>query len=82
MDQCFTPGCYAVKGGAIEAGGHLLEKVADALLARGATRLILACTEVPVALESIRSRHLPISIDTNRALAKACVEYWQTVRNT
>jgi len=80
LDQWFTPGCYAVKGGDVEAGGRLLEQVAEASLARGATRLILACTEVPIALESIRSKHLPISIDTNRALAKACVDYWQQVR--
>ncbi len=80
LDQWFTPGCYAVKGGDVEAGGRLLEKVAEALLARGATRLVLACTEVPIALERIASRHLPISIDTNRALARACVEYWQEAR--
>ena len=33
-----------------------------------------------VALEAIGSRHLPISIDTNRALARACVDYWQQHR--
>jgi len=81
LDQLFTPGCYAVKGGDVEAGGRLLERAAEALLARGATRLILACTEVPIALERIASRHLPISIDTNRALARACVDYWQQARH-
>lgn len=80
MDALFTPGCYAVKRGEVEAGGRLLEQAADALLARGATYLVLACTEVPVALEAIGSRHLPISIDTNRALARACVDYWQQHR--
>ena len=81
IDQYFTPGCYAVKRGAIETGGQLLESAAEALLARGARRLILACTEVPLALEHIKSRHLPISIDTNRALARACVDYWQEMRH-
>ena len=80
LDEWFTPGCYAVKGGDVAAGGVLLEKAADALVARGAACLLLACTEVPVALESVQSRHLPISIDTNRALARACVTYWQGAR--
>lgn len=81
MEALFTPGCYAVKRGEIDAGGRLLEAAAEALLARGATRLVLACTEVPVALERVASRHLPLCVDTNRALARACVDYWQQVRS-
>jgi aspartate racemase len=80
METLFTPGCYAVKRGEVDAGGRLLEAAAEALLARGATRLVLACTEVPVALERVASRHLPLCVDTNRALARACVDYWQQVR--
>ena len=80
LETLFTPGCHAVKRGAVEAGGRLFEALADALLARGAQRLVLACTEVPIALSRIASRHLPISIDTNRALARACVDYWQQAR--
>lgn len=80
LDTLFTPGCYAVKRGDVEAGGHLLEDAAQALIARGAKRLVLACTEVPLALERIGSHHLSISIDTNRALARACVRYWQQAR--
>jgi aspartate racemase len=79
IDTFFVPGCYSVKRNAVEAGGRLLERAADALAGRGATRLILACTEVPLALESIRSRHLACSIDTNLALAKACVDYWMNL---
>ena len=80
LDTLFTPGCYAVKRGEVEAGGHLLEAAVQALIDRGAKRLVLACTEVPLALERIGSHHLSISIDTNRALARACVAYWQQAR--
>ena len=80
LDTLFTPGCYAVKRGDIEAGGRLLEAAAQALIDRGARRLVLACTEVPLALERIGSRLLPFCIDTNRALAQACVAYWLQVR--
>ena len=80
VERLFMPGCYAVKSGDLEAGGRLLEACAEALLARGATRLVLACTEVPLALEHIGSAHLHLCIDTNRALAAACVNYWQQNR--
>ena len=82
VDRLFTPGCYAVKGGEVESGARLLEAVADALCERGATHLILGCTEVPLAFERIASRHLSLGVDTNRALAKACIEYWQAARES
>ena len=81
VERLFTPGCYAVKGGDVEAGGRLLEAVGEVLCQRGATHLILGCTEVPLAFERIRSPLLAVSIDTNRALAKACIDYWQQVRS-
>ena len=81
VERFVTPGCYAVKAGDVEAGGKLLDAVGDSLCERGATHLILGCTEVPLAYERIRSRYLPVSIDTNRALARACIDYWQVARN-
>lgn len=80
MDTLFTPGCYAVKRGEFAAGATLLEQAAQRLVARGAQRLVLACTEVPLAFERIGSALLPISIDSNRALALACVRYWDEAR--
>lgn len=80
MDALFTPGCYAVKRGEFAAGAALLEQAAQRLVARGAQRLVLACTEVPLAFERIRSPLLPISVDSNHALALACVRYWQQAR--
>lgn len=76
VERLFTPGCYAVKAGDVEAGAQLLEAVGDALPERGATHLILGCTEVPLAYERIRSVHLPLYVDTNRALAGACIDAW------
>ena len=80
MDALFTPGCYAVKRGEFAAGGALLEQAAQCLMARGAQRLILACTEVPLAFERIGSALLPAGVDSNRALALACVRYWEQAR--
>jgi aspartate racemase len=80
MDALFTPGCYAVKRGEFAAGAALLEQAAQCLVARGAQRLVLACTEVPLAFERIQSTLLPVSVDSNRALALACVRYWEQAR--
>ncbi|SMF53918.1 cysteate racemase [Pseudogulbenkiania subflava] len=76
LDRWFTPGCYAVKRNALPLAGNLLEQVAEALVGQGATRLILACTEVPVALAAINSPLQAVSIDPAVALAKAVLAYW------
>jgi aspartate racemase len=77
MDALFVPGCYAIKRGAVNEGGSLLEALAETLAARGATRLLLACTEVPVGLERIGSPLLPICIDPTLALAQACIAHYR-----
>lgn len=82
IEKLFVPGCYAVKRNALEEGGRLLEEAAEHLLDRGATHLLLACTEVPVALAAIGSPLLDLSVDTNRALARACVAYWAAERRS
>lgn len=76
MASLFVPGCYAVKRGELDAGGRLLERIGEALVAAGATRLVLACTEVPVGLERIHSPLLPVCIDPTLALARACIAHW------
>ncbi|MFP1908216.1 aspartate/glutamate racemase family protein [Lonsdalea quercina] len=80
MEELFVPGCYAVKRGELVEGGVLLEQLAERLADRGATRLILACTEVAPALAAVNSRWQTRSIDTTQALAQACVELWQQSR--
>lgn len=77
MATLFVPGCYAIKRGEVAAGGRLLESLAQALVARGATRLVLACTEVPVGLERIDSALLPLCVDPTLALAQACIAHWR-----
>ncbi|MCG8710239.1 aspartate/glutamate racemase family protein [Brenneria sp. 4F2] len=80
LRQWFVPGCYAVKRGELQTGGALLHQLAERLTARGANRLVLACTEVPPALVAVASTHLSIAIDPTEALAQACVRLWQRAR--
>lgn len=81
MTDWFVPGCYAVKRGELHAGGELISLLGEALLQRGAERLVLACTEVPPALAAIRSPLLQLSIDPTRALAQAAVRLWLAYRD-
>lgn len=80
LENLFVPGCYAVKRGALREGGELLSLQAQALVERGAQTLILACTEVPVALRAIDSPFLSYSIDPAQALAERCSAIWQEYR--
>jgi len=80
LEQWFVPGCYAVKRGDLQQGGALLTQQAQALLSRGAELLILACTEVPVALQAVNAPFQSISLDPAQALAERCSSLWQAHR--
>ncbi|ROP60111.1 aspartate racemase [Enterobacter sp. BIGb0383] len=82
LAEWFVPGCYAVKRGALREGGVLLSLLADALLARGAERLVLACTEVPVALRAVAASSLAQSLDPAQALAQRCAKIWLAQRHS
>ncbi|HEY0209888.1 aspartate/glutamate racemase family protein [Acerihabitans sp.] len=81
MREWFVPGCYAVKRGDLRGGGELLSRLAEALTARGAARLILACTEVPPAFAAIDSPWRKVSVDPTLALAGAAARLWLAHRD-
>lgn len=76
MDDLVLPGIEQVKAGQAAQGGHLIEQAVNRLLARGASMVILACTETPVALDVIESSVRPRCIDSTAALARCCVRWW------
>lgn len=61
----------AVKAGEIERGVGLLAPVLEALARSGATRVVTACTELPILSERIDAG--PQIVDPTAALARACV---------
>ncbi|HET7160089.1 MAG TPA: amino acid racemase [Burkholderiales bacterium] len=65
----------AVKRGSLEDAGRMLERAAALLFERGIESVILGCTELPVALDAIRSAVVPRCIDATRALARECVAW-------
>lgn len=82
LAEWFVPGCYAVKRGKLEEAGELLSLQALALLARGAQQLVLACTEVPVALRAVDAPFLSLTHDPAQSLAERCSRLWQDYRLT
>jgi len=76
-DRAVQPAIDAVKRGATEEGGRLLEPVIASELERGAAAVVLACTELPIALDAIGSPLRARCIDSTDALARACVRHWK-----
>ena len=81
LDQWFVPGCYAVKRGALQEGGQLLSQQAQALLERGAEYIIMACTEVPIALQAVNAPFSHLTLDPAQALAERCAKLWLEYQN-
>jgi aspartate racemase len=76
-EAAVEPAIDAVKRNASVDGGRLIAPVVEALLGRGASCVVLACTEVPVALDAIASSLRAHTIDATAALARACVRTWR-----
>jgi aspartate racemase len=70
-----VPAIALVKQGRSAEAGRLLEPAIEDLLSRGAVSVILACTELPVALGAIGSSYLDRVIDPTRTLARAAVAW-------
>lgn len=68
----------AVKGGRIDEARAWLKRAAHALIDRGADALLMACTEIPVALAGV-ALDVP-AIDPTEALARASVDWWLAAR--
>ena len=74
QENSVMAGIRAVKAGNIECGAERLIKAADHLRALGAEKIILACTEIPLAL-SYAGYCDETVIDATDALAIACVDW-------
>jgi aspartate racemase len=66
-------GIAATKTGDLEAARALVQSAVDSLRRRGASHIVLACTELPLALGHEATLADAGLIDANRALARACV---------
>jgi aspartate racemase len=67
------PGIRAIKAGRLDEGTRLHQMAAKALVDRGATSIIMGCTEIPIALAG-REVGVPL-VDSTLALAHACIAW-------
>lgn len=73
VQEDITASIAAVKAGDVGGGRELASRAAHRLLDSGATRLLLACTELPVAMAG--TQLASSSIDATTCLAMACVSF-------
>jgi aspartate racemase len=74
IQERITEAILAVKAGDVARGTALAVEASDAMLGLGADRLLLACTELPVAMKDMpQEQHC---IDATACLAEACVAFW------
>ena len=79
LEQCVLPAIAAVKAGREQSAGEFLLPVLGGLEARGAGGVIVACSELPLALDPlVACGRLAESscLDATRSLARACVRFW------
>ena len=77
MTALVLPAIALVKAGRAKEGGQMIEQAVQALMARGAATIVLACTETPLALDAVQSPLRANCVDSTGALARACVVWWQ-----
>jgi aspartate racemase len=76
LRELILPAIEQVKAGRAAEGGQQVERAVQALFDRGVEIVVLACTETPLALDAIASPLRERCVDTNAALARACVAWW------
>jgi aspartate racemase len=69
------PAISCVKRHELAQAHALVVQACQALLDRGAQAVIVACTELPVALEYAQTPLRAVAVDATRALAQACVRW-------
>jgi aspartate racemase len=75
LDRWTVPGIARVKANRLGDAAALFRPAIEALLAAGADRVILACTEVPPAFPSGDALLRDSCIDATEALARATVSW-------
>jgi aspartate racemase len=81
QERYVLPAIAAVKRNDLAAAHALALDACAALAKAGAQAVILACTEIPPALEFRPTATAVPCIDATRALARACVAWWLNQRS-
>jgi aspartate racemase len=76
MERLVTPAIAAVKANRVAEAFQPLAEVVNSLAARGATAVVLGCTEIPLGIQAGPADilHVPL-VDTIDALARAAIDW-------
>ena len=77
QEKLVSAGISAVKGGLVDMGATLIAQAASELFARGASSVVMGCTEIPIALADHAARD-PRLIDPTAALAAMVIDRFFT----
>jgi aspartate racemase len=76
MERLVTPAIASVKANRVTEAYQPLVEVANSLAARGATAVVLGCTEIPLAIQAGPADGLRVPVvDTIDALARAAIKW-------
>lgn len=78
QDELVLPAIESVKRHEVARAHALAVRAAQNLRDQGAQAILLACTELPPAIEHAPSEIAALCIDATRALARAGVAWWQS----
>lgn len=70
----------SVKAGRIAESTQLMRFTVEHLLSQGATKVILACTEAPIAVAGLPEELKKTCVDSTEALARATIRLWDQIR--
>ena len=76
MERLVTPAIASVKAGRVAEAYEPLAEVVTSLAARGASAVVLGCTEIPLGIQAGPFNRLPVPIvDTIDALARDAIDW-------
>ena len=73
MDYFVQPAIHFIKAGNMVEANCLLVKVIDSLISRGASAVILGCTELPLAVRELNQNSIPLVNSIDSLVKKAIV---------
>ncbi len=76
FDSLVSPGIALIKANHVSEARPLLEEAAAELVGRGASVIILGCTEIPIGMQETCQANPNLFVDSTEALALAVVEYF------
>ena len=76
MDTLVQPAIDLIKANQIEAAHTMLMTVIHSLIARGATAVVLGCTEIPLAIRESQQDNTPL-INSIDSLVKSAIKQFK-----